>query len=617
MSQTGIEAETPAAGESAEPIMSHRQVMLVVAGLMAAMFLSSLGQTVFGTAIRTIGDDLHGLDQQAWVTTAFLITSTVSVPIYGKLSDMFGRRPLFLLGIVIFLLGSLLSACATSMVMLAVFRAVQGIGAGALMSLPLAIMGDILAPRERARYQGYFFAVFGLSTVIGPLIGGLFAGAEEILWIDGWRWVLLINLPVGAVVLVMVGMFLHIPRFAPDRAPRIDWWGATAVFLAVVPLLLVAEQGRVWGWSAPPSLACYGIAVVAIIAFIVIERAMGDDAILPLALFRSAPFSVATLLGVLVGFGMFGAMMTLPLFLQIVLGLDPTQAGLAMVPLVVGLTVAAIVSGQITGRTGRYGVFPVLGTATTATGFLMLTAESPQIPFWYLVTAMLVVGLGLGQLLQTLTLASQNAVSPRDMGVATSTATFFRQLGGTFGVAIMLSVLFGTLPANIVGQVSDDETLAAALGAALDPDVAERPENAAIMREIWEPIVAPLRSAVTDELAATAPGDAGAVDWRDDADREYWVGRLLPEVQAQLAAAEQDLEGLTGAAMTDTTFLTGAHPALTRPFLAGFAASTATISWLAFAVMLVAFVLSLFFRVPPLQTMSALQARARDAGDRS
>jgi len=204
--------------------MSHRQILLVIYGLMAGMFLASLDQTIVGTAIRTIGDDLHGLNDQAWVTTAYLITSTIAVPIYGKLSDIFGRRPLYIFGIVVFLLGSLASSFSTSMFMLAGFRAFQGIGAGALMSLPLAIMGDILAPRERAKYQGYFLAVFGISSVVGPLIGGLFAGANQILWITGWRWVFLVNIPIGVIALLMVLAFLHLPKFSKTAKPRIDWF---------------------------------------------------------------------------------------------------------------------------------------------------------------------------------------------------------------------------------------------------------------------------------------------------------------------------------------------------------------------------------------------------------
>ncbi|HEY2556799.1 MAG TPA: MFS transporter, partial [Diaminobutyricibacter sp.] len=317
--------------------MSHRQILLVIYGLMAGMFLSSLDQTIVGTAIRTIGDDLHGLNDQAWVTTAYLITSTIAVPIYGKLSDIFGRRPLYIFGIVVFLLGSLLSSFSTSMIMLAAFRAFQGIGAGALMSLPLAIMGDILAPRERAKYQGYFLAVFGISSVIGPLIGGLFAGANQILFIEGWRWVFLINVPIAIVALVMVLMFLHLPKFNRTSKPRIDWWGATAVVVTLVPILLVAEQGREWGWGSAASITCYAIAAAGLLTFILVELYMKDDAIIPLRLFRSRVFSMATILGVLVGFGMFGAMLTLPLYLQIVFGLTPTASGFATLPMMAGL----------------------------------------------------------------------------------------------------------------------------------------------------------------------------------------------------------------------------------------------------------------------------------------
>ncbi|MEP6843495.1 MAG: MFS transporter, partial [Pseudolysinimonas sp.] len=221
--------------------MTHRQILFVIFGLMAGMFLSSLDQTVVGTAIRTIADDLDGLSQQAWVTTAYLIVSTISTPIYGKLSDIFGRRPLFILAIVLFLIGSIASGFSASIFELAGFRAIQGLGAGGLMALPLAIMGDMLAPRERAKYQGYFLAVFGISSVIGPLIGGLFAGAPEILFITGWRWVFLINIPIGLAALAIVLRFLHLPARSANRGVRIDWWGAATVIIAVAPLLLVAE----------------------------------------------------------------------------------------------------------------------------------------------------------------------------------------------------------------------------------------------------------------------------------------------------------------------------------------------------------------------------------------
>jgi len=665
--------------QASKPIMSHRQILLVIYGLMAGMFLSSLDQTVVGTAIRTIGDDLHGLDQQAWVTTAYLIVSTISVPIYGKLSDIFGRRPLFIFGIAVFLIGSLLASFSTSMLMLAGFRAVQGLGAGALMSIPLAIMADILAPRERAKYQGYFFAVFGISSVVGPLIGGLFAGADQILFISGWRWVFLINVPIGVAALLMVISFLHLPKFHRTVRPRIDWWGATSVIVALVPLLLIAEQGRTWGWASPAAFACYIIGAVGLVAFILVERAMKDDAIIPLRLFQSRVFSMSTVLGVLVGFGMFGAMLTLPLYLQIVTGLTPTESGFALIPMILGLMIASIGSGQILSRTGHYRIFPVTGTLTVAGGYLVLTFLTVDKPLWFLMIAMFLIGLGLGQLMQTLTIASQNAVEAHQMGVATSASTFFRQIGGTLGVAILLSVLFSALPGNITGTLqSDKPTLTSALSAALNPKVAGASENKAIMKQLWTPIVSPLESgvqkklqagaaqalagadqAVTEQVtaavnaqvaagaipAAAAPGiiasqiaaakpgaeqaalaavatkthstvtgSSVAVDWSNPAQRDYWVGQLVPGIQKKLADANGSASKASDSTTSDTSFLNGADPRLAKPFLVGFNSSVVTVYWIGLLVILIAFVLSLFFKVPPLRKTSALQEQADKAG---
>ena len=486
--------------EASNPIMSHRQIMLVIYALMAGMFLSALDQTIVGTAIRTIGDDLHGLDQQAWVTTAYLIAATVTTPLYGKLSDQFGRRPLFITSISIFVLGSLLSSFSTSMLTLAAFRAFQGLGAGGLMSLPLAIIGDMLAPRERAKYQGYFLATFGIASVIGPLIGGLFAGADTILWVSGWRWVFLVNVPVGALALVMVLSFLHLPHETHGR-PRIDWWGATLVVGTLAPLLLVAEQGREWGWTSAASIACYVIGAAGLVSFILVERAMGANAIIPLRLFKSSAFATTTVLSVLVGFGMFGAMLTIPLYLQIVTGLTPTQSGFATLPMMAGLMIASIGSGQIVARTGKYAIFPLAGTATTAAGFGILAFITIDKPLWYLMVAMFVIGLGLGQLMQTLTMAAQAAAEARDIGVATSSATFFRQIGGTLGTAIMLSLLFSILPLNITNSLTDEQMVTEALDAALDPAVASAPNNQAIMAKMWSPIVDKIKGTIDDKLS--------------------------------------------------------------------------------------------------------------------
>ncbi|QCR20605.1 MDR family MFS transporter [Agrococcus sp. SGAir0287] len=531
--------------------MTRREILLVILGLMAAMFLSSLSQTVVGTAMRTIADDLHGLSLQAWVTTAFLIVSTVMTPIYGKLSDLFGRRPLFLIAIVLFLVGSVASSFAQDMIQLAGFRALQGLGAGGLMSLPLTIMGDILAPRERAKYQGYFLAVFGVSSLLGPLVGGLFAGADTLLGIEGWRWVFLFNVPIGIAALFMVFRFLHLPVL--HRRVRVDWWGASALILAVVPLLLVAEQGRTWGWGSAGAIACYVTGVVGVVLFLIVESRMGDDALIPLTLFRSHTFSMATIIGVLVGFGMFAGMMVLPLVLQIVHGMNPTQSGLATLPMIAGLMISSIASGQIIARTGRYRMFPILGTALMAVGYLVLALQQYDSPLWMLLVGQLIMGLGLGQLMQTLTIASQNSVQPKDMGVATAGATFFRQLGGTLGVAVVFSVLFSRVVDTMAAAFQRTDLVTAMQQALQDPSVQSDPANQRIIQLLQDP---------------SRLGDA----------------------------FEQD-----------SSFLNGADPRLTAPFLDGFATATSTVFFVGMAVVLVAFVLSLFFRTPPLRQRSAME----------
>ncbi|MCA5924627.1 MDR family MFS transporter [Curtobacterium oceanosedimentum] len=672
MTQT---ATAPAAPTTASNVvMSHRQILLVIYGLMAGMFLGALDQTIVGTAIRTIGDDLHGLDQQAWVTTGYLIASTVTTPIYGKLSDIFGRRPLFLTAIGIFIVGSFAASFADSMLMLAGFRALQGLGAGGLMSLPLAIMGDMLAPRERAKYQGYFLAVFGISSVIGPLVGGVFAGADELLFVDGWRWVFLINVPIGVIALFMVLTFLHLPKFGERGKPRIDWWGATLVIVTLVPLLLIAEQGREWGWDSVAAFTCYGIGAVGLVAFILVERAMGDDAILPMKLFGSRVFSMSAILSVLVGFGMFGAMLTIPLYLQIVKGVTPTGSGFAMLPMVLGLMISSIASGQIISKTGNYQVFPVTGTAFTAIGFTILTFLTADRPLWFLMLGMFGIGLGLGQLMQTLTLAAQNSVSPRDIGVATSAATFFRQIGGTMGTAVLLSVLFTLMPTNITAAMQNESDLRKALDAALTPSVANARDNQGVMDQIWTKIVDPVQENVQDGLdqgaaqakqaadaavtkqvtaavqqqvdAGTLPAAAAdtviaqqvddakpaaerqalqavatkanasvvdgsvQVDYSDASQRQDVVDQVAPTIIEQLRRGDSSANSSSSATTSDTSFLNGADERLTRPFLVGFSDSAVRVYWVGLAVILVAFVLTWFFRVPPLRKTSALQEQA-------
>jgi EmrB/QacA subfamily drug resistance transporter len=444
--------------------LTHRQILTILSGLLLGMFLAALDQMIVSTAIRTIGDDLKGLSVQAWVTTAFLITSTISTPLYGKLSDIYGRKPLFMLAITIFITGSALCGLATSMYMLAAFRAFQGIGAGGLMSMALAIMGDIIAPRERARYQGYFMAVFATSSVLGPVVGGFFAGQSSILGIPGWRWIFWINVPIGMLALVVVSRVLHLHHERRDH--RIDWWGAVALVVGLVPVLTVAEQGRSWGWGSGLSWFCYVVGAIGLVAFVWVESRMGDEALIPLRLFGNSVFSVGASQSFVVGVGMFGGMAAIPLYLQVVKGASPTEAGLLVLPMVLGIMFATLLAGQVTARTGRYKIFPVIGSVLLVVGLLLMTRLGVDTPIWQADLYMMVFGAGLGMNMQTMVLAMQNAVEPRDMGVATSSTTFFRQMGGTLGTAVFLSILFTAartrIPAHYAAAAHDPAFQAAA-----------------------------------------------------------------------------------------------------------------------------------------------------------
>jgi EmrB/QacA subfamily drug resistance transporter len=429
------------------PDLTPRQIWTILSGLMAGMFLAALDQTIVGTSIVKIANDLNGFDLQAWITTAYLITATISTPIYGKLSDIYGRKPFYLLAISIFLIGSIASTFATSMYELAAFRAVQGLGAGGLMSLAMTILGDIVPPRERSRYQGLFLAVFGISTVLGPVLGGFFAGFDKLAGITGWRWVFLVNVPIGLIALIVVAKVLNVP--SERHKHRIDWWGGFALAVAVVPLLIVAEQGNKWGWGSTKAVICYAIGAFGILLFLFVEHLMKDEALIPLRLFKNSTFSVAILGGFIVGIAMFGAIMMIPQYLQVVKGYSPTESGLLTLPLMLGIMVASVFSGQLTGRTGRYKIFPVIGTFLIAVGAVFFAQVQYDSPLWHPLVAAAIIGLGLGNCMQTLIIAVQNAGPRRDMGVSTAAATFFRQIGGTAGVAVFLTVLFNVLPNNI------------------------------------------------------------------------------------------------------------------------------------------------------------------------
>ncbi|MDA8440312.1 MAG: MDR family MFS transporter [Propionibacterium sp.] len=462
--------------------LSHRQIQTILLGLMLGMFLASLDQNIVGTAIRTIADDLNGYSAQAWVTTAYLITSTITTPLYGKLSDIYGRKKFFLAAILIFIVGSAASSFSTSMYMLAAFRAFQGLGAGGLFSLSLAIIGDIVPPRERAKYQGYFLAVFGTSSVLGPIIGGFFASASSILYISGWRWVFLVNVPIGIVAMLVVTATLHLHHERRDA--RIDWWGATALVVALVPLLTVAEQGRTWGWGNGKSIAAYAIGLIGIVGFILIEKWMGEDALIPLRIFRSRTMSIAISGSFVVGAGMFGGLMVVPQYLQIVHGADPTQSGFMMVPMVVGIMIASVVSGQLISRTGRIKIYPIIGISLMVISLLLLSRIGADTDIRLVMAEMFLLGAGLGNTMQPLTLAVQAAASPREIGMSTSAATFSRQIGGTLGVAVFLSVLFNQLPGAVgtaFTTASQDPKFIAALK---DPNLLANPINAQFARAV-------------------------------------------------------------------------------------------------------------------------------------
>ncbi len=466
-----------AAGHVPGEVLTHRQTITVMVGLMLGMFLSSLDQTIVSTSIYTIANDLDGLSLQAWATTAYLITSTVTTPLYGKLSDIFGRRPLYLAAILIFLAGSLYAGSVHSMTELAIARGIQGMGAGGLLALALTIIGDIVALKDRAKYQGYFMSVFGVSSVLGPVIGGAFAGSSNILGFDGWRWVFFINLPIGLAALAVVFLYLHLP--AKHVKQKIDYWGAAAITLAIVPLLLVAEQGRSWGWTSPATLACIGLGIVGIIAFLLAEKRAGDYALIPLRLFRNITFGLSSVLNFIIGIGMFGAIAMLPLYLQLVKGLTPTEAGLMMITFTVGILTGSITAGRTISASGTYRIFPIMGTAIlTGAAVAMGLSLGADTALWVPGVIAVFFGLGLGFCMQPLTLAMQVSVPSKDMGVGTSSAAFFRSMGGAVGTAVFISMLFSLAASKIADGIKAAMSSADYLSVLKDPAVAADPANA-------------------------------------------------------------------------------------------------------------------------------------------
>ncbi|MCU1450602.1 MAG: drug resistance transporter, EmrB/QacA subfamily [Acidimicrobiales bacterium] len=413
--------------------LTHRQVQIVFVGLMAGMLLAALDQTIVATALPTIVGDLGGLRQLSWVVTAYILTSTVSVPLWGKISDLFGRKRIFQGAILIFLAGSVLSGQAHNMSELIGFRAIQGVGAGGLLATAQAIIGDIVSPRDRGKYQGYLGAVFAFASVVGPLLGGFFVDNLS------WRWVFYINIPVGVAALLITSAVLNLPFKRIEH--RIDYWGAALVMAASSSLILVT----VWGgdqypWTSPTIIGLGVLGVLTLIAFFVVEGRVAEP-LIPLRLWRNPVFRVATALEFLVGFAMFGAIIFLPLYLQTVGHASATNSGLLILPLMLGLMIASIGSGRLITRTGRYKVFPVMGTALMAIGLFLLSTMGLATSRLESSGYMLILGAGMGMIVQVMVLAVQNSVEHRDLGTATGVETFSRSMGASFGVAMYGAVL--------------------------------------------------------------------------------------------------------------------------------------------------------------------------------
>jgi len=416
---------------------SHQEIMVIMGALMLAMLLAALDQTIVSTALPKIAVDLHGLSKLSWVATSYLLTSAIATPIYGKLGDLYGRKKLFQISIIIFLVGSALCGLSQNIEQLVFFRALQGIGGGGLMALILAIIGDVVPPRQRGRYQGYFGAVFAVSSVIGPLLGGLFTDHL------GWRWIFYINLPLGLLALSAVAARLHLPVHRNEH--KVDYAGASLLSVAIVSMLLVSVWGGVqYPWGSAKIVGLITAAVVFTAAFIVRERHAAEP-IIPLTLFRSGIFITSTLLSLLAGIAMFASILYIPQYQQIVRGNSPTESGLLMVPLVMGLLVASIFSGRYVSKTGHYRRMPIIGTAVLTLGVwlfshLTLTTSHVVLSLW-----MLVIGAGLGMFMQIATLAVQNSTKREMLGTATSTVTFFRTIGSSLGGAVFGTILTSRL----------------------------------------------------------------------------------------------------------------------------------------------------------------------------
>jgi EmrB/QacA subfamily drug resistance transporter len=485
MSQTTAGVPSTGPGEQTQPAhLSHREIVVVLGGLMTGMLLAALDQSIVGTALPRIVSELGGLDKLSWVVTAYLLTSTAATPLWGKISDLYGRRLIFQAAIVTFLIGSALSGLAQNMTELIGFRAVQGLGAGGLMSIALAVIGDVIPPRERGRYQGYFAAVFGISSVVGPLLGGWLTDGP------GWRWIFYINIPIGAGALIATSIALKLPRVRREHS--IDYTGAALIVAAVSSVLLYLDwRGQDYGWTEGFALALLFGGVLLTVVFVLVER-RATEPIIPMRLFRNSIFTVGNIYGFIAGMAMFGAIIFLPLYLQAVKGYSPTASGLALLPVVFGIFSTAITSGRLITKTGKYRIYPIVGAAVLVVAMYLFSTLHVDTPYWVVGVAGYIFGAGLGFTMQTIMVAVQNSVDFRDMGTATSGVTFFRSMGGAIGTAVFGAVLSNRLAHHL------QEAFATAAGAPLPSGNAT--ENIQAMRALPEPIREKVLLAFTQAL---------------------------------------------------------------------------------------------------------------------